>query len=156
VLGRLVTLPLRLTVELLKEGGKLALALVRELVEAEERPQPQPPPPPPAPRAERPRPVPEPEPADLDPLEPLHVSEEPELVAESADPDAADPGTAEVHVAEPWDGYRRMKADEIIARIGDATAEELAVIELYEQTHRARKTVLAAVEKQLRVLANRP
>jgi hypothetical protein len=84
------------------------------------------------------------------------VSEEPELVAESADIEAADPGTAEVHVAEPWAGYRHLKADDVIARIASSTSEELAVIELYEMTHRGRKSVLAAVEKQLRVLANRP
>jgi len=174
VLGRLVKLPIRLTVDLLKlplEGTKLALALVRELVEEEperapvrpppaSRAEPTPPPPPPRPEAVGPLPtVPEPvedEPFDEDPLEPLHVSEEPELVAESADPEAADGGTAEVHVDEPWDGYRHLKADDVIARVGVATAEELAVIELYEMTHRGRKSVLAAVEKQLRVLANRP
>jgi hypothetical protein len=157
VLGRLVTLPIRLTVDLLKlpiEGTKLALALVRELVEQEPAPAPARPQEP----AVRPAPPPPPAPDvfEPEPVEPTHVSEEPELVAESADPEAADAGTAEVHVAEPWEGYRRMKADEVIARIADATAEELAVIELYEQTHRARKSVLAAVMKQLRVLANRP
>jgi pyruvate/2-oxoglutarate dehydrogenase complex dihydrolipoamide acyltransferase (E2) component len=158
VLGRLVKLPFRLTVDLLKlpvEGGKLALSLVRELVERE----PAAPPPPPAPPREEPRPAaPPPEPAvfEPEPPEPPHIpEEEPELVAESADVDAADGGTAEVHVAEPWDGYRQLKADDVIARISVATAEELAVIELYERTHRGRKSVLAAVEKQLKALADR-
>jgi hypothetical protein len=165
VLGRLLTLPLKITGELLRipvEGGKLAVSLVRGLVEPEA------PPPPPAPRREPPPPraepppppppppPPEAEPFEPEPAEPIHVSEEPELVAESADIDAADTATAEVHVAEPWDGYRRMKADEIVARIADATAAELAVIELYELSNRTRKSVLAAVEKQLRVIANRP
>jgi outer membrane biosynthesis protein TonB len=182
VLGRLVTLPIRLTVELIRleiEGVKLALGLVREMVEADreaapapppaavrpdEQPAPEPeppaPPPPPAPEAVEPLPrVPEPvepDPLEPEPTEPVHVSEEPGLVAESADPEAADTATAEVHVAEPWDGYRHLKADDVIARVNTATAEELAVIELYEMTHRGRKSVLAAVEKQLRVLANRP
>jgi hypothetical protein len=174
VLGRLATLPIRLTVDLLRlplEGTKLALRVVRDLVEGEPEPapppraepplaEPAPEPPRPAPEAVGPLPtVPEPvepEPFEPEPAEPPHVSEEPELVAESADPEAADPGTAEVHVAEPWDGYRHLKADDVIGRISVATAEELAVIELYEQTHRHRKSVLAAVEKQLRVLANQP
>jgi outer membrane biosynthesis protein TonB len=176
VLARLVKLPIRLTVDLLKlqiEGTKLALGLVREILEGDREPAPappraepppawdeEPPPPPPAPEAVEPLPrVPEPvepEPFEPEPPEPVHVSEEPELVAESADPEAADGGTAEVHVAEPWDGYKHLKADDVIARVGAATAEELAVIELYEMTHRGRKSVLAAVEKQLRVLANRP
>jgi len=176
--GRLVTLPIRLTVDLLKlplEGTKLALALIRELVEEDPPRAPARPgapspatagPPsaprtkPPPPRAEPParaEPFPRaPEPFDGDPLEPVHVSEEPELVAESADPEAADSGTAEVHVDEPWDGYRHLKADDVIGRVGVASAEELAVIELYERTHRGRKTVLAAVEKQLRILTNAP
>jgi hypothetical protein len=170
-------LPLRLTERALRlpvEGGKLAVALVRELLEPEPEPapvRPEPPPrpvqsaPPPAPPEPPPPPPPppppvateppEPEPPEPEP-EPIHLSEEPELVAESADPEAADGGTAEVHVAEPWEGYRRMKAEEVVARIAEATAEELAVIDLYERTHRARKTVLAAVERQMKVLANRP
>lgn len=169
MLGRLLTLPLKITGEFLRlsvEGGKLAVSLVRGLVEPEAPPPPAPAPPPeprrepPPPRAEPsppPPPVPaEPEPFEPEPAEPIHVSEEPELVAESADIDAADTATAEVHVAEPWEGYRRMNADEIIARIAASSAEELAVIELYEMSNRARKSVLAAVEKQLRVLANRP
>ena len=178
MLRRLVTLPIRLTVDVLKlqiEGTKLALGLVRELLEGDreaapaapptraEPPPSRPAPPPredgapPAPEAVGPVPEPaEPEPLEPEPVEPVHVSEEPELVAESADPEAADGGTAEVHVAEPWDGYKHLKAEDVIARVGVASAEELAVIELYEMTHRGRKSVLAAVEKQLRVLANRP
>jgi hypothetical protein len=178
VLGRLVKLPIRLTVDLIKleiEGVKLALGLLREVIEADRepapppaqrrdeeprRPEPEPEPTPRRPEAVEPLPtVPEPlepEPFEPEPAEPLHVSEEPELVAESADPEAADTATAEVHVDEPWDGYRHLKADDVIARVKTATPEELAVIELYEMTNRGRKSVLAAVEKQLRVLANQP
>jgi hypothetical protein len=160
VLGRLLTFPLKATGGLLRlyvQGGKLAASLVRELLtsdtaaRAAEQPpprRPEPPPPPPAPPA--------PKTTEPEAIEPQHVSEEPELVAESADVEAADAGTAEVHVAEPWDGYRHMKAADIIGRVADATAEQLAVIELYEQTHRGRKSILTAVEKQLRMLANRP
>src|SRR5689334_19972782 len=38
------------------------------------------------------------------PPEPAHISEEPELVEEFAEPGAEDGAGAEVHVQEPWDG----------------------------------------------------
>jgi hypothetical protein len=82
-----------------------------------------------------------------------HVSEEAVLVAESADPGAADGAGSDLRVAEPWPGYDRMKADEVIDRVGAASAEELAVIELYERQERDRRTVVAAVERRLRELA---
>ncbi len=82
--------------------------------------------------------------------EPVHVSEEPVLVAETADAGVEDgPGPA-LRVDEPWEGYGEMKAKEVVARLDSASREELAVIELYETTHRGRKTVLSAVERRLR------
>jgi hypothetical protein len=100
------------------------------------------------PRRPRPRPRPRPrrEPesrADV-PDEPEHVSEEPVVVAEVADPGAEDGAGAQVSVAEPWEGYRRMKAGEVIARLESATPEEIAVVQLYEGMNRRRKTVLEA------------
>src|SRR6185437_9967259 len=76
-------------------------------------PPPEPPPPPPATR-----PLP-PEPAE--PAPPPHVSEEPELVAEFAEPGAEDEAGAEVEIAEPWEGYDQMKAGEIQQRLSDST-----------------------------------
>ncbi|HEY2260773.1 MAG TPA: hypothetical protein VGH45_13715, partial [Solirubrobacteraceae bacterium] len=78
-----------------------------------------------------------------------HVSEEPILVEEVAEPGAEDGAGAEVHVAEPWDGFRQMAADDVIDRISGASAAELAAVELYELSHRNRRTVLAAVEQEL-------
>jgi hypothetical protein len=52
-------------------------------------------------------------------------------------------------VAEPWDGFRQMAADDVIDRISGASAAELAAVELYELSHRNRRTVLAAVEQEL-------
>jgi hypothetical protein len=43
-----------------------------------------------------------------------------------------------------------MTANDVIARLPDASPEELAAIELYEHAHRDRKTVLAAAERELR------
>lgn len=85
--------------------------------------------------------------------EPAHVSEETELVQESAEPGAEEGAGADVSVLEPWEGYGRMSAEDVIDRAGTATAAELAAMRLYEARHRARQTVLTAVDRQLR-LAN--
>ena len=85
--------------------------------------------------------------------EPAHVSEEPELVEESAEPGAEDGAGAAITVAEPWDGYGQMSAKDVIDRASTASVAELATMRLYEARHRARQTVLAAVDRQLK-LAN--
>jgi hypothetical protein len=85
--------------------------------------------------------------------EPSHVSEEPELVEESADPGAEDGAGAGITVKEPWTGYGQMNARDVIDRARLANVAELAAITLYEARHRARRTVLVAVERQLK-LAN--
>jgi hypothetical protein len=77
------------------------------------------------------------------------VDDEPELVAEFSEPGAEDGAGAEVSIDEPWDGYSSMNAEAVTARIGEASPAELAVIELYEQAHRKRQTVLAAAKTQL-------
>ncbi len=41
-----------------------------------------------------------------------------------------------------------MKSDEVIARIDDAGAAELAVVELYEKAHKDRQSVVAAAERR--------
>ena len=85
--------------------------------------------------------------------EPAHVSEQPELVQESAEPGAEQGAGAHVTVAEPWDGYGHMSAKDVIDRARTASVAELATMRLYEARHRARQTVLAAVDRQLK-LAN--
>jgi hypothetical protein len=77
------------------------------------------------------------------------VDDEPELVAEFAEPGAEDGAGAEVGIGEPWDGYSSMNAEAVTARIGEASPAELVVIELYEQAHRKRQTVLSAAKTQL-------
>ena len=101
-------------------------------------------------RAEqRPSPPSPPEPST--PQEPTHVSEEPVIVEERADPGAEDGAGAEVHIEEPWSGYARMNAKEVIARLAAADSAELAAVSLYESANRARQTVLSAVERQLQL-----
>ena len=96
------------------------------------------------------RPEPEPEPLSATPAEPVHVSEEPELVREVAEPGAEDGAGASVTVDEPWPGYTRMTAKDVIARLDDATPAELAAVQLYESFHRDRQTVRAAAERNLK------
>jgi hypothetical protein len=83
--------------------------------------------------------------------EPVHVSEEPELVREEAEPGAEDGAGAQLTVTEPWNGYARMSARDVIARARQADAAELAAVRLYESRHRSRQTVLAAVDRQLKL-----
>jgi hypothetical protein len=78
------------------------------------------------------------------------VSEEPELVEELAEPGAETGAGAELHIREPWEGYRDMGAQEIGARLVGAPTAELAAVELYERRNRGRQTILAAVARQLR------
>jgi hypothetical protein len=105
------------------------------------------------PRTQPPRvpdiaPPPEPEPPA--PVEPVHVSEEPELVREVAEPGAEDGAGASVTVDEPWPGYARMTAKQVIERLADATAAELAAVQLYESINRDRQTVRAAAERNMK------
>ena len=98
-------------------------------------------------------PLPPPPEADtVGPPAPAHVSEEPQLVEEFADPGAEDGAGAAVHVEEPWDGYAQLTADQVVARMADASREELAAVALYEGAHRGRKSVLAAADRRLRQL----
>jgi hypothetical protein len=83
--------------------------------------------------------------------EPVHVSEEPELVEELAEAGAEEGAGAEVHVEEPWEGYEQSNAKDVIARLATADVAELAAVQLYERGHRGRQTILAAVERELRI-----
>lgn len=116
-----------------------------------DEPAPEPAPPP----AQRHEPTPPPvlreEPAPAPPAdEPAHVSEEPTLVREDAEPGAEEGAGADVTVLEPWEGYARMTASDVIARTSEASAAELAAVRLYESSHRGRQTVLDAVDRRLK------
>jgi outer membrane biosynthesis protein TonB len=81
---------------------------------------------------------------------PAHVSEEPTLVDEVAETGAEDGAGAQVRVDEPWENYHQLGAKDVIDRLIDASTAQLAAVQLYEQSHRRRQTVLEAVEHQLR------
>lgn len=114
-------------------------------------------PPPPAPangRAQRtvrePRPVRDSPPAVPDELIPDHVDEEVVLVAQVAEEGAEDGAGAELHVDEPWDAYDEMTAPQIRDRLAAADAALAAAVNLYETTHKSRRTVLDAAERALK------
>ena len=91
------------------------------------------------------------EPAPAPPAPPTHVSEEPVLVRESAETGAEEGAGAAVTVLEPWSGYGHMNARDVIDRVRTASMAELAAMRLYEARHRARRTVLAAVDRRLKL-----
>jgi hypothetical protein len=84
--------------------------------------------------------------------EPVHVSEEPVLAAEFAEPGAEEGAGAQIHVEEPWPGYRDMSAKDVIARVDSLNSAELAAVELFESTNQKRQTVLSAAERQLKLV----
>jgi len=154
----LITLPIRLPLEITVRAAKLGVEVLRTVTgllehdAAEERA------PWPAEEAhpiavedvivpEPPR-APEPVAAPIDfdapsaeELAPSHVDREPELAYESGP--AQDVG-AEIHVDAPWDGYDRMRAADIVVRLRTADDATRAVVRLYEQQGKARSSVLAA------------
>ena len=88
--------------------------------------------------------------ATPEPAAPDHVDEGLVLAAEVAEEGAEDGAGAEVHVDEPWEGYRSMTAADIRARLADADAEEAAAVKLYEALHKERSSVIAAADRRLR------
>jgi hypothetical protein len=82
--------------------------------------------------------------APPEPPEPVHVSEEPVLVAEVAEAGAEDGAGAELRIDEPWEGYSTMSASEIRSRLRRADAATLGAVRLYEAAHKGRSTVLQA------------
>ena len=72
------------------------------------------------------------------------------LVAEVADPGAEDGAGAELRVEEPWAGYARMRVPEISDHLSSESDEVLLAVRLYEVTHKGRRGVLDAVERELK------
>jgi hypothetical protein len=96
------------------------------------------------------RPVRDSPPAVPDELIPDHVDEEVVLVAEVAEEGAEDGAGAELHVDEPWDAYDEMTAPEIRDRLAAADPVLAAAVNLYETTHKSRRTVIEAAERALK------
>jgi hypothetical protein len=81
--------------------------------------------------------------------EPVHVGEEPELVAEAAETGAEDGAGAEVAVDEPWPGYDEMTAADIEDRLMTEGPETVAAVSLYEASHKGRASILEAASRTM-------
>jgi hypothetical protein len=115
------------------------------------------PPPPPAAEPPAPAEASAAEPAiEADPPEEEHIDEGAVLVAEVAETGAEDGAGPELDVEEPWEGYDRMKADEITERLSSASTEAVAAVQLYEAVEKNRDSVLEAAEGRLRELTPPP
>jgi hypothetical protein len=53
---------------------------------------------------------------------------------------------AEIHVAEPWEGYAALSAAEIVDRLADADDAVRAAVRLYEGANGGREAVMHATE----------
>ncbi|MGH2763485.1 MAG: hypothetical protein ACRDLD_13060, partial [Thermoleophilaceae bacterium] len=89
----------------------------------------------------------EPEPA---PVEPRHVGEEPELVAEVAERGAEEGAGADVDLDEPWPGYDAMSAADIVDRLVAEDDAAAATVKLYEASKKGRASVLEAASRSMR------
>jgi hypothetical protein len=161
---RLLTLPARVGIGAVRLGDDARPARPRENFEAPEQPTGRSPTSeqqtgrsaPPEQPARRPAP-PDPAAATEQPVPPRNsdapaIDDPPELVAEFAEPGAEDGAGAQVEVDEPWTGYSAMGARAVVDRVVQLGPSELAVVELYERTHRNRATVLQAAERRLRAV----
>ena len=92
-----------------------------------------------------------PEPAPTPPAadEPVHVGEEPELVAEAAETGAEDGAGAEVDVDEPWPGYDEMTAADIEDRLLAEGPEAAAAVSLYEASRKGRASILETASRTM-------
>jgi len=52
-------------------------------------------------------------------------------------------------VEEPWSGYAKLKADEVVDRLVAEPEAVLSLVVLYERAHRGRRSVLTAADKEL-------
>ena len=78
-----------------------------------------------------------------EPPAPAHVSSDPEPVASFGPAD--EPG-ARLQIDAPWEGYDGQPAAEVIKRVRMGDDATRAVVLLYERSHKARKSVIAAAE----------
>jgi hypothetical protein len=154
-MSSIITLPIRLPLEITYRAAKLGLEVVRTVAGVLERDE-----------ADRRAPWPVEEDAEAYVAEPAAV-EEVEHVEALVDFDAPSPEElapthidsetvvayesgpgddvgAELHVDAPWEGYDRMRAADIVDRLQVADEATRAVVRLYETQGKARSSVLAA------------
>src|SRR4051812_8933970 len=149
-----VTLPARLSFRIARWGARTVAGALPLGGDGDEPSPPgptveEPPEPPPAATVARPTAAPPPPPAEPPPA-PAHVDEGATVVAEFAEDGAEDGAGAEIELAEPWEGYDRLHADELVDQLTGAGSETLAAVLLYERSTRDRASVVDAADEQLR------
>lgn len=65
----------------------------------------------------------------------------------SATPQVTDVAESDAVSAQPFDGYDDLAADRLVQLLSKFPTAELAVIRVYEQSKRARRTVLAKIDQ---------
>jgi hypothetical protein len=96
----------------------------------------EPPPPPPAP----------PTPPEAVPPEPTPGEAARERASRREAETTSDSPGPQIRIDEPWAGYRKQPAGEIVQRLNGSDEATKAVVRLYESGHRKRKSILAATE----------
>ncbi|MCU1396828.1 MAG: hypothetical protein JWM34_5256 [Ilumatobacteraceae bacterium] len=81
---------------------------------------------------------------DAEPAVDLSTASLPEAVIELV---AESPLLDDTHAALPIDGYDSLAASQVVGRLGSLTEVELAAVERYETTHRARRTILGKINQ---------
>jgi hypothetical protein len=82
-------------------------------------------------------------------VEPVHLDEEPELVAEVAEEGAEGGAGAEVSIQEPWPGYDEMTAADIEDRLVSEDETVVGAVKLYEASRKGRASVLEAASRSM-------
>jgi hypothetical protein len=85
-------------------------------------------------------------PTAVDPPAPESRFERVDRGAGGGESEGAAAPRATLRVDAPFEGYDQLKAPEIVARVRESDDATKAVVRLYEQTHKKRKSVLAATE----------
>jgi diacylglycerol O-acyltransferase len=82
------------------------------------------------------------------PEPPVEVEEE--LVQTVAERGAEEAPGPEIAIGEPWEGYRRMKAADIVDRLQAVDVATAGMVEIYERANKGRKSVIDAAERAQR------
>ena len=69
------------------------------------------------------------------------------MAGASTPPDVTDVADADAASPQPFEGYDDLAADRLVQLLSKFPATELAVIRVYEQSKRARRTVLAKIDQ---------
>jgi hypothetical protein len=81
---------------------------------------------------------------DITPAAPISAAKTVDDTPTLVETEGSGAPSANLRVGEPWPNYTKMKAPDIVDRVQGADASVKAVVRLYEQTHKKRKSILTA------------